>query len=879
MNKRIFITMLFGYVAVVSLLLFAALREKNKAVTTQNKASELHMLNTSTPHLFANVAEGGNVRSVDYFVESDDASQSLYFTQNTGIAAVYEIMEENPNNLLPADFADNVEFIKQKTDTNKTHYYFAQTIQDIPIYASQVRFDLNTGNRLVGLEGTFVVDAQTVDGAISEEQATQKALESGQSAFGGPVVVCSGAVVEETIVNYKFLGLSEDDRNILTYWIPVCSSGEDVAFNTEYFISKETGNIVLEQNQIYEALNRKIYNCSSGSCVVARNEGSAAVNDREVDNSYDILGDVYRYYFDNYQRDSYDGRGATIIGKAKQRANVCGFPCPNACWNGYEMQACTGLVAHDVWAHELTHAVVARSARFVPGNQAGALNEGFSDIFGFAVDPDDWTMGEATSIGVIRNFANPGRVCNRFGCMPDRMFSSNFYCGSGDGGGVHQNSTVLTHGFYRAVTGGNFNGCTLTATPKEKVLPVMYKALTNYLSPTANYGNAYNAIVKACADLYGSTSSECRGIIAAFQAVEMDQQPTGVQAGGIKCSNPRARKAPTCSGAAPIPTYEPNPTTPPVQSTPTVVPTVYLPPTALPTQGVGSQPTPFPPSQQPSGNTRDDTPLYRGASTTDQVVAKIPKDSTVTIIGRMPGWLMVRFMAATGAVHTGWVESAYVTVVSPSATAAPQPTPTTQGSPTATVAPTAPIPADQVTLTISLKFPGISTARSKSLPVKIGLSGGALSQPTFKQVAFEASQTGVWTGRVSFPVTSGDYCVLVKGPMHIQRKICDTRPSETVPGSYRPASGSAIQLDHGETAFDFTGVIQSAGDLPLPNTTTGIFAQNGIANSLDIVGCRSRVGSTQARDLEIADVDGDGAVSAQDCAHIESSLAYKFDDE
>ena len=40
-------------------------------------------------------------------------------------------------------------------------------------------------------------------------------------------------------------------------------------------------------------------------------------------------------------------------------------------------------------------------------NQSGALDESFADIFGQFVDNANWTMGEGSAAGVLRDMSNP----------------------------------------------------------------------------------------------------------------------------------------------------------------------------------------------------------------------------------------------------------------------------------------------------------------------------------------------------------------------------------------------------------------------------------------------------------------------------------------
>ena len=74
----------------------------------------------------------------------------------------------------------------------------------------------------------------------------------------------------------------------------------------------------------------------------------------------------------------------------------------NAAWIGDKMiygdgdgRTFTALSgANDVVAHEITHGVTQETANLNYRNQSGALNESFSDVFGYFVDDEDFLMGE-----------------------------------------------------------------------------------------------------------------------------------------------------------------------------------------------------------------------------------------------------------------------------------------------------------------------------------------------------------------------------------------------------------------------------------------------------------------------------------------------------
>ena len=105
------------------------------------------------------------------------------------------------------------------------------------------------------------------------------------------------------------------------------------------------------------------------------------------------------------------------------------------------------MVSLDNVGHEYTHGVDYFAIKDAYGNPAGltyrresgALSESFADIFGEAVEnysqgSSDWISGEGT-FPPFRSLKNPTS-----GGYPDKFYSSNYYCGGTDHGGVHNNS-------------------------------------------------------------------------------------------------------------------------------------------------------------------------------------------------------------------------------------------------------------------------------------------------------------------------------------------------------------------------------------------------------------------------------------------------------
>jgi hypothetical protein len=179
--------------------------------------------------------------------------------------------------------------------------------------------------------------------------------------------------------------------------------------------------------------------------------------------------------------------------------------------------------------------------------ESGALSEAFSDIFAEAAEyyvlgENNWLFGstkfDQSRTGVLRSLKNPeealwnpyeGAYSN--GNQPARFYSSKAYCGDQDNGGVHINSGILNHAAYLIAEGGFFNGCSVAGLGMKKMEKVLYRALTEYLTPTATFYDAYVAIRQSAWELL--TAEEFLSVEKALLAVELNQPG---KCSGIKAS-------------------------------------------------------------------------------------------------------------------------------------------------------------------------------------------------------------------------------------------------------------------------------------------------------------------------------------------------------
>ena len=578
---------------VVSIIVSSILIAIFLVITLSVRSSAPSKLQVSiTPYSNVTKDTGRTVFSInsqaDYLYKSKDKK---------GLDAALEFLQLNPiidssPALFPSNFAKNATVTRQindSTDTylkkngvaiNNQHFFFNQKINGIPVYNSTVTVHIKNGDEVYATSGNVSTSTTQTPQKIDDQRAIQIAL--GQAKDESKSDQLTVEKSEKFYINDQLLGISDNPTNQIALEVFVKSKGEPVLFRTQYFVGLNNGKILYSESQTRDMLSRNIYNCQGGSCNKVRSEGAPATGDTDVDNAYDYFATVYNYYKNTFDRDSYDNAGASYNGyvHVPARLVLAGIPnqCPNAMWNGEEMVFCTGLVALDVTGHELTHALTGETAGLQYSNESGALNEAVSDIFGSAMD-NNWDIGEDITPGIgipvpLRSMSDPPSRN-----QPDKL--STYVCGSFDHGGVHANSGIINKAFYLMTDGGSFNGCTMSGIGRVKSHPIVYQALTRYLTQTSNFKDAYTTFMQACADLYGATSTECDNVNRALESTQIDQQPQSSPVSPV-CTSQQLQPATCATSGSPSPnptspnsTITPSPTSAQGQTTNSIIGLVY----------------------------------------------------------------------------------------------------------------------------------------------------------------------------------------------------------------------------------------------------------------------------------------------------------------
>ncbi len=175
-----------------------------------------------------------------------------------------------------------------------------------------------------------------------------------------------------------------------------------------------------------------------------------------------------------------------------------------------------------------------------------------------------------------------------------------------------------------------------------------------------------------------------------------------------------------------------------------------------------------------------------------------------------------------------------------------------------------------IQLKLKVRLQGIQSKprNASGLQFKVGAGIGS-AEPVFQNASFTPNDSGLYEGSVSINTTAGTgFCIYIKGPQQLQKKVCDTQPSELAAGSYKGDKGT-ITLNNGENVFDFSRIYLMSCDLPV---------QDGICNSQDLVKIRASIGKNDTVSNAITDLNRDTTTNGTDWALALSSLSIKVDD-
>jgi Zn-dependent metalloprotease len=265
-----------------------------------------------------------------------------------------------------------------------------------------------------------------------------------------------------------------------------------------------------------------------------RKEGEPASGDLSTDEAYDGLGHTHRLYADVFGRNSIDGGGLPLDATVH-----FGNLYDNAFWDGQQMVFGDGdgevferfTRSLSIIGHELAHGVTQYTAGLAYRNQAGAINESMSDVFGALVEQYErnqsaaeatWLIGEGLFTSkvqgtALRSLKAPGTAYDDdvLGKDPQPDSMDSYVRTSADNGGVHINSGIPNRAFY-------LTAVALAGNAWEAPGRIWYDTLTSGTLPaTATFSVFARATAASAVELYGTGSREHDAVRQAWETVKV----------------------------------------------------------------------------------------------------------------------------------------------------------------------------------------------------------------------------------------------------------------------------------------------------------------------------------------------------------------------
>jgi Zn-dependent metalloprotease len=471
----------------------------------------------------------------------------------------------------------------EKDVLGQEHYRYQQRVNGIPVDGATYIVHVAKG-KVTGENGQWVAETPR-NLATTPSISVNAALEAAMKAFGAKIYKWQLSAEERFIkkesgdakatfypkaelVYYSGQNEVSASKMRLAYKLDIYA--HEPVGRRIYFVDATTGEVLGKRDILHTAnatgtavtaysgtqtITTDSYNGSYRLRETGRGNGiqtfnmnlgsdySLATDFTDADNSWDNVNaardqfatdahwgaeKTYDYYKNTFNRNSIDGAGFVINSYIHYGGNGGGL---NAFWDGSRINYGDGsgadgykpVTALDVCGHEITHGLTAYTANLDYYGESGALNEGFSDVFGtmieFASKPAtaNWQLGE--DFYTMRDMSNP----KAYG-QPDTYKGINWEAGDADNGGVHKNSGVLNYWFYLLANGGSGTNDTnfaysVTGIGMQKAAAIAYRTLTVYLTSTSQFADARIYSIMAANDLYSST--EVAQVIAAWDAVNV----------------------------------------------------------------------------------------------------------------------------------------------------------------------------------------------------------------------------------------------------------------------------------------------------------------------------------------------------------------------
>lgn len=265
-------------------------------------------------------------------------------------------------------------------------------------------------------------------------------------------------------------------------------------------------------------------------------DGYTPGSDAEADALDAGMRSTHAYFDDRFGWDGWEGGGGHM--RAYSNVNLGGLNATYVPFCNY-IRFSPGMATTDVTAHEFTHGLDEYARGLNYENESGALDESYADIFGalveFTTGEGDWTIGERSSLGMLRSLEDPPLRGD-----PDR-YSDVLTLPPGDSAGmsndfgfVHSNSGIPNKAAYLIAEGTEpgapFNDFEVDGIGRDKLALLYHRTQTREVTSNSTMLHQGLVSVDVARDwsldgTHGFRRSDVCSVRNAFAAVEI--LPTG----------------------------------------------------------------------------------------------------------------------------------------------------------------------------------------------------------------------------------------------------------------------------------------------------------------------------------------------------------------
>jgi Zn-dependent metalloprotease len=270
---------------------------------------------------------------------------------------------------------------------------------------------------------------------------------------------------------------------------------------------------------------------------LVRSESFAPISDQAVNEVYDNLEIIYRFFKDVLGLEIPDNKGKTLVVTIHYSTNY-----NNGFWNGQQIVLGDGdgkifrkggFSSLSVMAHEVGIAVNQFTAQLAYEGQSGALAQSFGDIMSCLVeqwqkrqtsDEASWLVGANMFApgfnGVaLRSLKAPGTAYHDTAIGTDESISTmeKYYSGADDNGGVHKNNGIPNKAFFELAK-------KLKGYAWEKPGRIWFESYRT-LKPRSTFQDLANATLRFAKKTYGERSVESEAVIASWASVGIIVEP------------------------------------------------------------------------------------------------------------------------------------------------------------------------------------------------------------------------------------------------------------------------------------------------------------------------------------------------------------------